>query len=190
MDSTLIHLLPNLFPSSFGHHRHGPRHPNNTSPTSQQQQQALTPPPPPPYTLHPPTDPTPTTNIPLTISLLGNPKHNQKRPLLYRLQTHLQTHLPLGPETTYQEFIDDLRVRLERLGVNGGNNTSEKGSSWRVGIVATGRRYTRAFGRRVLWGGGASEMEVGRESWEEVRRGFFLAEGRLAGLRVDCWREW
>ena len=43
------------------------------------------------------------------------------------------------------------------------------------------------FGRRVLWGG--SEVEVRRESWEDVRRGFFCEQGRGGGLRVVCWRE-
>jgi hypothetical protein len=165
MDSTLIHLLPNCFPSSFGHH---PRLPSTTSPESQQ---------PPPYTLNPPTiHPTPPINIPLTISLLGAPARCSKtRPLLYCLQDHV----PLSPETTYQEFIDGLRVRLERLGVNG--NEFDKGSCWKVGISAMGRSRSR-----FLWGGFV-EMEVGRESWEDVMKGF--GEGRFECFRVDCWRE-
>jgi hypothetical protein len=171
MDSSLIHLLPNLFPSSFHHHH--PRDPNANPPTSQEQQQ----PPPPLYTLNPPTSPTPTTNnIPLTISLLGEPARCSKtRPLLYCLQDHL----PLSPETTYQEFIDGLRVRLAKLGVDG--SESEKGVSWRVGIVAMGRSKSRF----LL--GGFVETEVGRESWGDVMVGF--GEGRLECLRVDCWRE-
>ena len=167
MDSALIHLLPNCFPSSFGHR---PRL-SSTSP----------PPPPPPYTLNPPTTPRPTTNIPLTISLLGPPARCSKtRPLLYCLQDHLE----VSPETTYQEFLDGLRIRLAKLGVNG--NEFEKGISWKVGISAVGRSRSRVFGRRVLWGG-YLEVEVGRESWEDVVMGF--EEGRLEYLRVDCWRE-
>jgi hypothetical protein len=174
MDSTLIHLLPNCFPSSFGHH---PRLPSTTSPTSEQQQ-----PPPPPYTLNPPTiHPTPPINIPLTISLLGPPARCSKsRPLLYCLQDHLE----LSPETTYQELIDGLRIRLAKLGVN--SDESDKGSSWNVGISAMGRSRSRVFGRRVLWGG-YLEMEVGRETWGDVMKGF--GEGRFECLRVDCWRE-
>ena len=166
MDSALIHLLPNLFPSSFHNH---PRHPSTTSPA-----------PPPPYALHPPTNPSPKTNIPLTISLLGSlgPTSN-KRPLLYCLQDHLS----LSPETSYEEFIGILQIELARLGVSG--NASENEASWKVGISATGRRSTRVFGRRVLWGG--SEVEVRGESWESVRLGF--GEGGSVGLKAVCWRE-
>ena len=80
--------------------------------------------------------------------------------------------------------MDELRLRLAKLGVSG--NASEKeASTWRVGIVATGRSRCTVFGRRVLWGG--SEVEVRRESWGDVNRWF--VEGRLSGLRVVCWRE-
>jgi hypothetical protein len=161
MDSALIHLLPNCFPSSFGHRPHL----SSTSP----------PPPPPPYTLNPPSNPRPTTNIPLTISLLGPPARCSKtRPLLYCLQDHLE----LSSETTYQEFLDGLRIRLAKLGVKG--NESEKGISWRVGISAVGRSRSR-----FLWGGFV-EMEIGRGNWEDVMMGF--GEGRFECLRVDCWR--
>lgn len=66
-------------------------------------------------------------------------------------------------------------MRLQRLGIEG-----EKGE-WKVGIVALGRRS-----RTFRWGG-RREVEVRRDSWEEVMRGF--AEGRLVGLKVDCWRD-
>jgi hypothetical protein len=120
------------------------------------------------------------TSIPLTISLLGSlgPSSN-KRAILYCLQDHLQ----LGPETSYQEFINLLQIKLGKLGVGG--SASEKGVAWKVGIVATGQRSTRVFGRRVLWGG--SEVEVGSESWESVGRDF--GEGGSVGLKVVCWRE-
>lgn len=68
---------------------------------------------------------------------------------------------------------------MAKMGVNG--NESEKGSSWKVGIVAMGRSRSR-----FLWGGFV-EMEIGMESWGDVRVGF--GEGRFECLRVDCWRE-
>lgn len=173
MDSALIHLLPNLFPSSFRRRHHPDLSDTTTSPTPQQS-------PPPPYALHPPTVPTSTINIPLTISLLADPKgDDHKRALLYCLQDHYS----LSPQTTYKNFIDGLRTKLTRLRVSGG--ASEKGISWRVGISATGRSKSRVFGRRVLWGG--SEVEVERESWEDVKKGF--VEGRFVGWKVVCWRE-
>jgi hypothetical protein len=186
MDSALIHLLPNLFPSCIRHQRSNTTSSPPVSPASQQNHQQS---PPPPYTLHPPINPTQTTTIPLTISLLGSSSpsfsSSKSRPLLYCLQDHLS----LSPETTYQEFVDGLRVRLERLGVTG--SQTEKGRSWKVGIVATtaGRSRPAVFGRRVLWGGGGggSEVDVRRQNWGDVSRSFL--EGRLGGLRVVCWRE-
>ena len=186
MDSSLIHLLPNLL-FAFRHH---PRHaitttsppPSHPPPPPQQQQQQ------PPYTLHPPTSPllfrtssSHTTNptlktTPLIISLLGpahasNPK-DKARPLLYCLQDTLQ----LGPGTAYQGFIDDLRVRLERLGIEAGKG------GWKVGIMTVGRRRSRMF----CWSERRG-LEVRRETWEDVR--MRLGRGKLGGLRVDCWRD-
>lgn len=167
MDSSLIHLIPNLLAANRKINTNA-----KTTPTSHQTNPTD---PPPPYTPQQPHHPTtdnhkdqPKIDLPLKILLLGpSSKASPRRPIH---DTH-KDFIILTPSTDYWTFLGHVRPLLTKLAVDSG---------WEVAIVVELRG-------RSMWKSGGGDLEVvGEGDWRDV-----IAEvegGRVRGLRVVCWR--
>lgn len=165
MDSSLIHLIPNLAAANRSNttsRLHDTRNPTDQPPAYSPDRHF-------PQTSDKPANKNESKlDIPLTVELLDGTSQSASRPSLY---VHNQA-IPLWVDTDYWEFLSHVRPILARLGFD---------YHWEVAILAEVRG-------RAVWRFRRRDLEIVEEGdWGDAL--VELGEGRVRGFKVVCFRK-